>query len=61
MNRALAALAVSLPALVLGCAAPVAPKGSAEVLPFIENDYGHALDEARAKKLPLFVDVWTPW
>jgi len=34
---------------------------SAEALPFIEDDYGRALAEAKAKKLPLFVDVWAPW
>lgn len=30
-------------------------------LPFIEDDYPRALAEARARKLPLFVDVWAPW
>lgn len=30
-------------------------------LPFIEDDYARALAEAKAKGLPLFVDVWAPW
>jgi len=28
---------------------------------FIEDDYGRALAEARARGLPLFVDAWAPW
>jgi hypothetical protein len=28
---------------------------------FIENDYPRALDEARARGLPLFVDAWATW
>ncbi|MEO6323792.1 MAG: hypothetical protein ABIT01_10090 [Thermoanaerobaculia bacterium] len=31
------------------------------VLPFIEDDYGRALAQARAQALPLFVEVWAPW
>jgi hypothetical protein len=30
-------------------------------LPFIEDDYGRALAEARAKNLPLFIEAWAPW
>jgi tetratricopeptide (TPR) repeat protein len=30
-------------------------------LPFIEDDYGRALEEAKARGLPLFVDTWAPW
>jgi len=32
-----------------------------EVLPFIENDYTRAVAEAKAKKVPLFVEAWAPW
>ena len=39
-------------------AAQSAP-GSA--LPFIENDYAHALQEAKARNVPLFVEAWAPW
>ncbi len=43
-------------------AAPNAAKKSAQKsLPFIEDDYARALAEARARKLPLFVDAWAPW
>ncbi len=34
---------------------------SKSVLPFIADDYAAALAEARAKKLPIFVDIWAPW
>jgi len=30
-------------------------------LPFIENDYPRALAEARARKVPLFIEAWAPW
>jgi len=30
-------------------------------LPCIEDDYGKALAEAKAKKLPLFIEAWAPW
>ncbi|MBU8898016.1 thioredoxin family protein [Corallococcus sp. M34] len=30
-------------------------------LPFIADDYGRALAEAKAKGVPLFVDTWAPW
>lgn len=33
----------------------------AEVLPFIQDDYARALHEARARKVPLFVEAWAPW
>ncbi|HKB70534.1 MAG TPA: hypothetical protein VKH46_06780 [Thermoanaerobaculia bacterium] len=39
-------------------AANAEPKAA---LPFIENDYGKALSQARAKKLPIFADAWAPW
>jgi hypothetical protein len=44
------------------CAAPraVAPP-VAHALPFIEDDYGRALAEARQKKRPIFVEAWAPW
>jgi hypothetical protein len=30
-------------------------------LPFIEDDYGRALVEAKARNLPLFIEAWAPW
>jgi hypothetical protein len=40
-------------------AAPAAPPRSA--LPWIEDDYGRALAEAKSKKLPIFAEAWAPW
>jgi thioredoxin-like negative regulator of GroEL len=41
--------------------APAAEAHAGSPLPFIEDDYSRALAEAKAKGLPLFVDVWAPW
>lgn len=47
--------------------APTAPTARAStrphalVLPFIENDYTRAVAEARARKVPIFVEAWAPW
>jgi hypothetical protein len=30
-------------------------------VPFIADDYPGALAQARAKKLPIFVEAWAPW
>ncbi len=38
-----------------------AQKTPAPALPFIENDYARALNEAKARNLPLFVEAWAPW
>lgn len=38
-----------------------ATAGPRMVLPFIQDDYTRALSEARARKLPLFVEAWAPW
>ena len=39
--------------------APASPSKSAR--PWIEDDYGRALAEAKSKKLPIFVEAWAPW
>jgi hypothetical protein len=69
-------LAVPALALALALAAPsatparaaasakparVAPAGPRMVLPFIADDYTRALAEARARKVPLFIEAWAPW
>jgi tetratricopeptide (TPR) repeat protein len=46
--------------LALGVAAAPAPSAR-ETLPFIHDDYPKAIAEARARKLPLFVETWAPW
>ncbi|MCU1279612.1 MAG: thiol reductase thioredoxin [bacterium] len=38
-----------------------AADGPKEALPFIEDDYGRAVAQAKKLKLPLFVDAWAPW
>ncbi|HUL77257.1 MAG TPA: hypothetical protein VL691_08340 [Vicinamibacteria bacterium] len=53
-------------ALALGllCAAGRVAASAADlerVLPFVADDYGKALAEARAQKLPLFIEAWAPW
>jgi hypothetical protein len=49
-------------AFVLGLiAAPVAAADVERSLPFIVDDYPKALAEARAQKLPLFIEAWAPW
>lgn len=47
--------------LALAClaAAPAAPPRSS--LPWIDDDYGRALAEARSKRLPIFAEAWAPW
>ena len=36
-------------------------EGLDKALPFIVDDYAKALGEARAQKLPLFIEAWAPW
>ena len=31
------------------------------VLPWIKDDYAKALTAARAKNVPIFVEIWAPW
>jgi hypothetical protein len=32
-----------------------------QVLPWIEDDYTRAVAQAKARKLPIFVESWAPW
>ncbi len=43
--------------------APARSRSSAPrmVLPFIRDDYTKALAQARARKVPLFIEAWAPW
>lgn len=53
---------LSTPALIL--AAALAGPPAAEVpaaVPFVSDDYGRALAEARQRRLPMFVEAWAPW
>ena len=51
-------LLLALAATALLGAASAEPR---TVLPFIADDYPGALAQARAKKLPIFVEAWAPW
>jgi hypothetical protein len=48
-------------ALALGLAAAGPAAEVEKVLPFVPNDYPRALAEARAQRLPLFIEAWAPW
>jgi len=52
-------LATMFLAAVVTAATPAAPARSS--LPWIEDDFGRALAEAKSKKLPIFVEAWAPW
>jgi hypothetical protein len=57
---------LAVPVLLLAPAAAIGGSGAGTavkpmVVPFIEDDYDKALAEARARKLPIFIDTWAPW
>jgi hypothetical protein len=56
LSRKLVWLAVAA-ATLLGASSA----GPRPAVPFIADDYPGALAEARAKKLPIFVEAWAPW
>jgi tetratricopeptide (TPR) repeat protein len=47
-------------AIPTATARPPTPPAPATIV-FIENDYPHALAEARARHVPLFIDAWATW
>jgi len=55
MKRITAVLALAV------LAAPAAATDVERALPFVVDDYAKALGEARAQKLPLFIEAWAPW
>lgn len=52
---------VALTLRLLAAAGPLAAADVERVLPFVVDDYAKALAEARAQKLPLFIEAWAPW
>jgi hypothetical protein len=54
MNTLVASLALVM--LAPAAAAPPAPG-----LPILEDDFDRARAEAKARAVPLFVEVWAPW
>ena len=55
----------SLNAVLLCLFAASAPALPADAprpaLPFVEDDYPKALEQAKSKRLPIFVEAWAPW
>jgi hypothetical protein len=51
---ALLACAMAVPHESLGARAK-------PVLPWIEDDYARAVADAKARKVPMFVESWAPW
>lgn len=39
----------------------IAVAAESSPLPFIHDDYGKALVQARQRKLPIFIEVSAPW
>jgi hypothetical protein len=35
--------------------------GAGAHLPFINDNYSKAVEQAKQRKLPIFVEVWAPW
>jgi hypothetical protein len=58
--RQVAVLALALASWASRGAAAVTTAGH-EPLPFIADDYGKALSQARSQKKPIFVEAWAPW
>jgi multisubunit Na+/H+ antiporter MnhG subunit len=39
----------------------VTTAAASETVPWIADDYAKALAEARARRVPIFVESWAPW
>jgi endonuclease YncB( thermonuclease family) len=52
-----------LPLLVAAAPAPAAapPHAREPVMAWIDDDYAKAREQARERKLPIFVESWAPW
>ena len=46
---------------LLGSGAATPSKSIQHVLPFIDDDYPKALAQARAHKVPIFIEASAPW
>ena len=53
-----AAAATAAPSIHAPGPAPAEPHFA---VPFIADDYAKALHEARARKVPIFIEAWAPW
>ena len=43
---------------ILGVASLASAK---ETVPFVADDYPKAVAQAKAKRVPIFVEAWAPW
>jgi len=55
------AVSATLLLSLLGVAAIATAQPAKRGLQFIEDDMQRALEQARTRKLPLFVEAWAPW
>ena len=60
MRTLSSALAIVVAAFIAARAQAATP-ASKSVLPWVEDDFSGALAQARAKKVPIFVELWAPW
>ena len=51
----------ALGVLLLFATSAHAETGPSSRLPWIADDYAKARAEARARKVPIFVESWAPW
>jgi NAD(P)H-hydrate repair Nnr-like enzyme with NAD(P)H-hydrate dehydratase domain len=51
----------ALGAVHSGAGAVRAAAPARRVMPFIADDYARGVAEARARKVPLFIESWAPW
>jgi hypothetical protein len=58
-RRLIPALLVSAVTMLLPGAGHAA--AAARAVPFIADDYTKAVAEAKARKVPLFIESWAPW
>jgi hypothetical protein len=63
LTFAASALLAVIASSAIGATSPPKPSvaGHAIRLPFIEDDFARAVAEAKARKVPLFVEAWAPW
>ncbi|HET7250168.1 MAG TPA: hypothetical protein VFI79_10005 [Gemmatimonadales bacterium] len=47
--------------LLIGLVPPAVVSAMPGPLPFISDDVARARAEAKARHVPMFVDVWAPW
>jgi hypothetical protein len=44
-----------------GAPAETTAQAGSLTLPFLADDYAGALNQARERKLPIFIETWAPW